>query len=435
MRILRSHLISGLHGRVKVPGDKSIAHRGIMLAAISRGKSRLDHFPFSLDCLTTIRAFSQLGVSSVVSSNKQVVTINGVGLDGLKQPSGPLNMGNSGTTTRLISGLLAGQTFSSSLIGDQSLSKRPMLRVSQPLNLMGGKINSLDGHLPIKINGQKLHAIDYQLPIASAQVKSALILAALYGSSTSTFVEKLPTRNHTEKMLAAFGAQINTAKDNLTITVSPRPHLHGQQFIIPGDFSSAAFFIVAATLVPNSTISLKDVGINSTRTGLLTVLKKMGGRFSLTGQTRTVEPRANLQVHSANLSPIKIGKTQIPGLIDELPLVALLMSRADGLSKITGAEELRLKEVDRIKVIVSEFKKLGIAISELADGFLIDGRQPWQIKNRHLDSHGDHRIAMTLAVAALLADCSQPITLEQADSVQISYPDFFQDLDQLSMNK
>lgn len=427
MRTLKSQPAEGLHGELTVPGDKSISHRGIMLGAISEGTTTLTHFLTSADCLSTLAAFQQLGVP--IEREGTMVTVHGVGLHGLKPSKDPLDMGNSGTTTRLIMGLLAGQPFSTTLIGDASLSKRPMRRVSDPLAAMDADITTTDGHLPVTINGQKLHAVDYQLKVASAQVKSALILAALQADEPSTLTELLPTRDHTERMLTAFGGAISTADDGLTITVQPQPQLKGQSMTVPGDMSSAAFFMTAASLVPGSQITLKDVGLNKTRTGLLAILNAMGGDISVESEPTTGEPIGDLTIRSADLKPINIGKEQIPAVIDELPLVALLAAKANGISRITGAEELRVKETDRISAIVTEFKKLGIEIEELPDGFVIDGRKPWHVVDPVLDAHDDHRIGMVLGIAALLVD--QPLQLRGADSVRISYPEFFDDLDKL----
>lgn len=421
---LQGNLQTGLHGTLAVPGDKSISHRGIMFGAISEGTTRLHHFLTAEDCLSTLKAFQQLGVP--ITRNGDEVVIQGVGLRGLHQPKGPLDMGNSGTTTRLMMGLLAGQDFSSKLTGDASLSTRPMKRVSEPLAEMGADIEVTDGHLPAVINGEKLHGVDYHLKVASAQVKSALILAALQAAGDSILVEKQPTRNHTEKMLQAFGADIETEADDVTITVHPEPQMHGMTLNVPGDMSSAAFFMVAATLVSNSQVTLHNVGMNDTRTGLYSILKRMGGRISLSNEESRGEPTADLTIESADLKPIEIGAEEIPAVIDELPLVALLAAKANGVSTITGAGELRVKETDRISAIVEEFNKLGIAVEELDDGFIIDGRRPWHVENAQLDSHGDHRIGMVMAVAALLVD--QPLTLAGADSINISYPEFFDDL-------
>ncbi len=425
MKELTHKPLSGLHGELSVPGDKSISHRGIMFGAISHGQTILHHFLTAEDCLSTLKAFQQLGVP--IKRTGETVVIDGVGLHGLKKPDKPLDMGNSGTTTRLIMGLLAGQNFETTLFGDASLSKRPMKRVSEPLAEMGADICVTEGHLPARIHGKKLHAIDYHLKVASAQVKSALILAAIQADKPSILVEQLPTRNHTEKMLNAFGAAVETLPDGVTIQVNPQPKLNGIELTVPGDMSSAAFFLVAATLVPDSKLILKNVGVNETRTGLLKILKQMGGRVVERHRDESGEPTADLIVSSAALKPIEIGAAEIPAVIDELPLVALLAAKANGVSRITGAGELRVKETDRVAAVVQEFTKLGITIRELPDGFVIDGSQPWQVKKHQLDSHGDHRIGMTLAIASLLVDTS--FQLAGAESVNISYPEFFDDLE------
>ena len=274
---------------------------------------------------------------------------------------------------------------------------------------------------------------EYQLKVASAQVKSAMILAAIQAEGPSILVEKQPTRNHTERMLNAFGASIETLDDNVTIKVAPQPELTGIDLTIPSDMSSAAFFLVAATLVPHSRITLKNVGMNETRTGLLSILKRMGGKVTATNERDDGEPTADLTVMSADLKPIEIGAEEIPAVIDELPLVALLAAKANGVSRITGAGELRVKETDRISAVVHEFSKLGIAIRELPDGFVIDGSKPWHVETTKLSSHGDHRIGMTLAVASLLVD--EPLRLADPDAVNISYPTFFEDLRSVSSVK
>ena len=417
----------GLHGEVLVPGDKSISHRAIMLGALSEGETKIDHFLFSDDCLSTVNAFRDLGVK--IDITDEHVIVHGVGFNGLEAPKHELQMGNSGTTTRLIMGILSGQNFSSELIGDDSLSKRPMNRVSEPLATMGAEVITTDGHLPAIVNGKQLHSTNYQMKVASAQVKSALIFAALQANEPSIIREKLPTRNHTETMLNAFGGKIVTSEDQLTITVNPQPRLKGIDLTVPGDISSAAFFIAAGLLVPNSQIRLQRVGINETRTGILDVVKRMGGNIQLENSNRDGEPLADLVVSSSQLTATDISADEIPAMIDELPIIALLCARAAGTSTISGAEELRVKETDRIAAITEEFKKLGIDITEKSDGFVINGSQDWQVESSQLNSHGDHRIGMTLAVADLLVDTH--LELAGKESVSISYPDFFDDLARL----
>lgn len=392
----------GLHGTIQVPGDKSISHRALIIGAMGLGTTTIHNFLFSQDCLTTLQALKNFGVD--ISQNNETVIIHGQGIQSWHAPAHALDMGNSGTTTRLLVGLLAGRPFTTTLIGDQSLSQRPMQRIQQPLQKMGAVIHLTHGHLPMTISGQPLHSLCYQMPLASAQVTSTLILAALQASDASTIMEKLPTRDHTERLLRQFGAHLTTSDDHYKINIQPAHQLQGQTIQIPADLSSAAFFLTAASIIPHSQLQLTNVGLNPTRTGFL-------------------------KVSAAKLHPIVITATEIPNIIDEIPLIALLAATADGRSKITGAGELRVKETDRIHTTVEELSKLGIAITELADGFIIDGRQPWSVINPHLDSHGDHRIGMMLAIAAL--KCSAPLHLKNAAVVNISYPNFFQYLNNL----
>lgn len=427
MKELVVNLNTGLHGDLEVPGDKSISHRSVILSSISEGTSHVHHFLASDDCISTINAFREMGVQIDLDGDE--LTVTGVGLHGLKEPQTKLDMGNSGTTTRLLSGLLSAQNFTTNLIGDDSLSKRPMKRVSEPLSMMGARIETTDGHLPMTINPGHIKAVKYELPIASAQVKSAIILAALNSDSDSVVIEPQMTRNHTETMLNQFGKDV-IERDGNQIIVHHNPKLTAQDFNVPGDISSAAFFMVAATLVPNSHIVLKNVGINATRTGILDVLIKMGANVKLLNQTNSSEPTADIEVtYTPDLKPIDVTEESIPLMIDELPLVALLASRANGHSHITGAEELRFKETDRIQTVVLELQKLSIQITELSDGFSIDGSKDWRVANSSLDSHGDHRIGMTLAVAALLVDTS--VQLDGEDAISISYPQFFDHLKRL----
>ncbi|MGL5885106.1 3-phosphoshikimate 1-carboxyvinyltransferase [Lactobacillus mellis] len=392
----------GLHGTIQVPGDKSISHRALIIGAMGLGTTTIHNFLFSQDCLTTLQALKNFGVD--ISQNNETVIIHGQGIQSWHAPAHALDMGNSGTTTRLLVGLLAGRPFTTTLIGDQSLSQRPMQRIQQPLQKMGAVIHLTHGHLPMTISGQPLHSLCYQMPLASAQVTSTLILAALQASDASTIMEKLPTRDHTERLLRQFGAHLTTSDDHYKINIQPAHQLQGQTIQIPADLSSAAFFLTAASIIPHSQLQLTNVGLNPTRTGFL-------------------------KVSAAKLHPIVITATEIPNIIDDIPLIALLAATADGRSKITGAGELRVKETDRIHTTVEELSKLGIAITELADGFIIDGRQPWSVINPHLDSHGDHRIGMMLAIAAL--KCSAPLHLKNAAVVNISYPNFFQYLNNL----
>lgn len=419
---------NGLHGTLMVPGDKSISHRAIMLGAISHGDTMIHHFLNGEDCLSTMQAFRELGV--VIEQVDDDVLVHGQGFKGLKQARRPLNMGNSGTTTRLMMGILAGINFTTTLIGDSSLQSRPMKRVSQPLEVFGGEVElTPNGTLPAKIIGHPLHHAEYDMTVASAQVKNALIFAALQADGKLTIIEKLPTRNHTEIMLQQFGAEIMMSNDR-TISVTPYQHLTGQVVEVPGDISSAAFFLVAGTIIPNSKLTLQHVNLNPTRTGIIQVLRKMGADLLIEELPTKGEPLGNITVKSSELRPINIGPTMIPSLIDELPLVALLAACARGQSKITGAEELRVKETDRIKTVVEELRKLGVHVKELRDGMIIDGQPTWQVRNSQLASHGDHRIGMMNAVAALKA--SNELTLIGEDAINVSYPDFFNDLETLA---
>ncbi|MDT6981426.1 3-phosphoshikimate 1-carboxyvinyltransferase [Levilactobacillus zymae] len=419
---------TGLHGTSTVPGDKSISHRGLILGAISTGTTRLTHFLTAADCLSTLNALRALGVP--IQRDGTTVTVTGQGLHGLRAANQPLDMGNAGTATRLMTGLLAGQAFDATLVGDASLSQRPMARVQQPLATMGAQIDLTAGHLPMQIHGRALHATHVEMQVASAQVKSALILAALQADGPSTIVEKLPTRDHTERLLRAFGGELTTTADGRTITVQPQPHLTGQTITVPGDVSSAAFFLTAASIVPGSQITLKDVGLNPTRTGIIDVLQRMGGHLDIRLTDQPGEPLGDITVSAAQLHPIQLTAADIPAVIDELPLVALLAATADGVSEISGAEELRVKETDRIATIVTELRKLGVRITEKPDGFIIDGRPAWRVSAAQFDSHGDHRIGMMMAIAALRL--TTPTTLADAGAINISYPSFFDDLTHLT---
>lgn len=419
-------LITGpakLAGTCIVPGDKSISHRAVMFGALAKGITTAHHFLFSADCLHTIAAFKAMGVA--IETTADTVTIKGVGLDGLKPPKQALDMGNSGTSTRLLLGLLARQAFPMTFTGDASLSKRPMGRVLKPLAQMGAVIEAVDGHLPIKLQSNAhLKPLDYQIPVASAQVKSALIFAALQADGPSHLTEKLATRDHTERMLTYFGGHIE--KDGLTLTATPNQTLTGQDLTVPGDPSSAAFFISAATLLKGSDLTLKNVGLNPTRTGFLEVIGQMNGALQVENLTQAFEPTGDLRVRSADLKGIQITKEMIPSVIDELPLVVLCATQAQGVTEISGAEELRVKETDRITTVVTELTKMGANIEEKPDGMIITGPTPLHCVEETLDSYGDHRIAMMLMVAALLT--KDQFTLKQAEAIAVSYPDFYEDL-------
>lgn len=419
---------NGLSGRLTVPGDKSISHRAVMLGALAKGETRIRHFLPGQDCLTTVKAFQDLGVR--IDREGENLLVHGQGLSGLKAADKALDMGNSGTTTRLLLGILAGSSFAGQLIGDASLSKRPMKRVSQPLAKFGAEIAlSPAGTLPATVKGQNLRGAEIQLEVASAQVKSAAIFAALAADSPSTIIEKLPTRNHTEIMLRQFGADITTEADNLTIHVQPGQELLGQEVEVPGDMSSAAFWLTAGAIVPNSKVTLSRVNLNPTRTGIVKVLEQMGAKISSEQVPSKGEELGNLTIETSQLAPVKLTAEDVPAVIDELPLVALLAACADGSSEIRGAEELRIKETDRIKTVSQELGKLGVEITELPDGMIIKGRKNWQVKDDILDSHGDHRLGMMAAIAALKSD--KPLRLANEGSISVSYPGFFSDLEKL----
>jgi len=415
-----------LTGEVITPGDKSISHRAVILSSLAEGTSTINGFLKSEDTLSTLNAFINMGVEIHMTPEK--LDINGVGIHGLKKPFKIVDAGNSGTTARLLMGLLSGQEFISELTGDMYLRKRPMRRVVDPLMLMGADItgeNNAD-NLPLIINGQKLKSIKYKLPVASAQVKSAIILAGLFANGETEIIEPQKTRDHTERMLNYLGSPLRT--DNKSIFVSPVEKLNPSSLNIPSDISSAAFFIVAALINKGSEIILKNVGLNTARTGILDILKRMGGSIKIEDKRKECgEPVGDLVVKSSDLKGIEINGEDIPRTIDELPIIAAAACFAEGCTVITDAKELRVKETDRIKAVVSEFSKLGADIKELEDGMIINGSQ--QLKGNICDSWGDHRIAMSLAIAATLS--SGETTINNSECVNISYPKFFDTLSAL----
>ncbi|USS86069.1 3-phosphoshikimate 1-carboxyvinyltransferase [Fructilactobacillus cliffordii] len=419
----------GLHGELAVPGDKSISHRALMLGAVATGTTTIEHWLTGEDCQHTLQALRDVGVP--IERKGTMVTVHGKGSAGnFVAPATSLAMGNSGTTTRLLMGLLSGTSFTSKLVGDDSLERRPMQRVTQPLAELGVRIDlTAAGTLPAQVHGGPVHGGTVRLNVASAQVKSAVLLAGLNAPTPTVVVEKLPTRDHTEIMLRQFGADITTSADQRTITLQPQPHLTGQTVVVPGDLSSAAFFLVAATIVPQSEVKLTNVNLNPTRTGILRVLDQMGADVTIEPIPTTGEPRGNLLVRSSQLQPIHLTASDIPAVIDELPLVALLAATADGTSTIRGAVELRVKETDRISVLKTELEKLGVAVTEYPDGLAITGRPAWDVQDSKLDSHGDHRIGMMLSIAALRSHT--PLILQNEEAVAVSYPQFFTDLEQL----
>ena len=417
--------IRRLRGEVTIPGDKSISHRAVMFGALAEGKTEITGFLRGADCLSTISCFRQLGISIEETADK--IIVHGKGLHGLRAPVSTLDTGNSGTTTRLISGILAGQNFTSVLTGDSSIQRRPMRRIMTPLSQMGASIRSIKENdcAPLEITGSSLHGISYMSPVASAQVKSAVLLAGLYADGETSVTETAISRNHTELMLKSFGADIRT--DHLTATIRPIPALHAMDIHVPGDISSAAYFIAAGSLVPDSEILIRNVGINPTRDGIIRVAREMGADITLFNEKNTGEPVADLLVKSSSLHGITIGGDIIPTLIDELPIIAVMAAAADGTTVIRDAAELKVKESDRIAVMTENLSAMGCDITATQDGMIIHGRNALQ--GAVIDPHSDHRIAMSFAVAAMIADGETEI--KDADCVMISYPDFYDDLKKL----
>lgn len=416
---------TGLKGSIQIPPDKSISHRSIMFGSIAEGTTTVKNFLRGEDCFSTLHAFQSLGVD--IQDDGDTITIAGKGFAGLTPPQTAIDCGNSGTTIRLLMGILAGQPFETVLYGDDMLNKRPMQRVMGPLNEMGGDLSGAAGSEfpPITIKGTKnLAPIDYQMPVASAQVKSAIIFAALQAKGTSTIVEKAASRNHTEEMIQQFGGELQV--NGKTITVTGPQRLSGQAIIVPGDISSAAFFLVAGAITPTSEIKLTNVGINPTRTGILEVLQEMGGELTIENIDEHNQS-ADLIIKTSQLKGITIGGEIIPRLIDELPVIALLATQAKGRTIIKDAEELKVKETNRIDATAEELQKMGAAITATADGLIIEG--PTKLQGGEVSSRGDHRIGMMLAVAALIAE--GPTKLTRPEAVSVSYPDFFSDLETL----
>lgn len=405
-------------GQIKVPGDKSISHRAVMLGSLANGVTEISGFLKGADCLSTIDCFRKMGID--IDINGENVTVHGNGLRGLKKPDEMLYTGNSGTTTRLLCGILAGQNFDTSITGDASIQKRPMGRVVKPLSMMGAKIEN--EYCPLYITGTKLHGIDYKMPVASAQVKTAIILAGLYADGETVIHEIEKSRDHTELMLSAMGADLTV--DNLDITVKPTNDLTAVNVDVPGDISSVAFFLVLGAIMPNSQITVTNVGINPTRTGIIDVLKDMGADITLENvHTSTGETVANITVRSSSLKGTTVGGDIIPRLIDELPIIAVAAVFADGQTVIKDAQELKVKETNRIRAVVDEFNKCGIDITETDDGMIINGGK--SIHGADFKTYGDHRMAMSLTVLAQLADGES--TLDDSDCACVSYPTFFDD--------
>jgi 3-phosphoshikimate 1-carboxyvinyltransferase len=417
-----------LRGRLTVPGDKSIAHRYALLGALAEGRSTLTHFSPGADCRSTLACLRALGVE-VDEGSDGTVTLLGRGLGQLRSPAGPLDAGNSGTTMRLLAGVLAGHPFSATMIGDSSLSRRPMRRVIAPLERMGARFEAVDGRPPLTVHGTRLHAIAHEPETPSAQVKSAVLLAGLHAEGTTSVREPAATRDHTERALAAFGGRAVT--DGLTVSVSGGQRLHGQALRVPGDFSSAAFWLVAAAATPGSRIEVDEVGLNPTRTALLGVLERFGARVQVDVRTTDAgEPRGSVTVEGDRMGTLDIAPAEVPGLIDELPALAALAAHG-GQVTVRGASELRVKESDRIAALVAGFRALGVNAEELADGYIIAGPAAGSTRpsGGRADARGDHRMAMAFAIAALAAE--GPSTIVGSDVVAVSYPGFFETLDRL----
>lgn len=419
--------VSQLKGTLRVPGDKSISHRSIMFGSLAKGTTTVHDILRGEDVLSTMQVFRDLGVD--IQDDGNIVTITGVGFDGLKAPKNKLDMGNSGTSIRLISGVLAGQDFTVEMFGDDSLSKRPMDRVTIPLRQMGVEVSGqTDRDLPpLTMRGSKaLKPIHYQLPVASAQVKSALIFAALQADGESVIIEKEKTRNHTEDMIVQFGGAIDV--NGKEIRIKGGQEFTGQDVVVPGDISSAAFWLVAGLIVPNAKVTLENVGINETRTGIIDVIKEMGGKMTISNVDE-IAKSATITVERSELHGVEIGGKIIPRLIDELPIIALLATQANGTTIIRDAEELKVKETDRIQVVADALNAMGADITPTDDGMIIKGKTP--LHGAKVNTFGDHRIGMMTAIAALLVSDGD-VELERAEAINTSYPSFFNDLEVLS---
>lgn len=413
---------TGLRGVVHVPGDKSISHRAVMFGALARGTTSVTHFLEGADCLSTISCFQKMGIE--IEKQNEKVLIHGKGLRGLNSPREILDAGNSGTTTRLIAGILAGQKFISELDGDASLRSRPMKRIMDPLNAMGADIRCRGENncLPLRIVGHPLTAIHYTSPVASAQVKSCVLLAGMYADGVTSVTEPFLSRNHSEIMLRSFGADIRS--EGTTVSIRPEPDLLAQDITVPGDISSAAFFIAAGLLTQDSEILLKNVGINPTRAGILKVCQDMGADITLLNADYSGEPAADILVRTSSLKGTVIQGADIPTLIDELPVIAVMAAFAGGTTVIRDAAELRVKESDRIAVMTDNLRRMGADVEETEDGMIIHGGRP--LHGAVIDPRLDHRVAMSFAVVGTV--CEGTMDILDGDCVRISYPDFYKDL-------
>lgn len=425
-----------LRGEITVPGDKSISHRAVMLGSIAKGTTEITGFLSGADCLSTVDCFRRLGVEISVNEQEGKVTVCGRGLRGLRPASDPVSLytGNSGTTTRIISGILAPQPFTSVISGDASIATRPMRRIMQPLSRMGAHIESVNGNdcAPLRIEGRDLHGITYHSPVASAQVKSSILCAGLYAEGVTEVVEPSLSRDHTERMLRAFGAEIDSfeEKDGWHARTKTCPELEARRIHVPGDISSAAYFIAAASLIPGSEILIRGVGINPTRAGMIEVAQSMGADISILGiRQDTAEPAADLLVRYAPLHGVTIGGSVIPALIDEIPVLAVMAACAEGTTYIKDAAELKVKETDRIDTITKGLSAMGCSVVPENDGMIIEGNSGAPLTGSAIKTYGDHRIAMAFSVAALAARGETVIDDEHC--VDVSYPGFYRDLDSL----
>ncbi|GAE25068.1 5-enolpyruvylshikimate-3-phosphate synthase [Halalkalibacter wakoensis JCM 9140] len=416
----------GLNGTIQVPGDKSISHRAVMFGAIAEGTTTVEGFLPGEDCLSTISCFKKLGIQIEQAGDK--VKIVGKGWDGLSEPSDILDVGNSGTTTRLIMGILATRPFHSVIIGDDSIAKRPMARVTGPLREMGTIIDGRENgnFTPLSIRGGSTKGIHFQSKVASAQVKSAILLAGLQSEGVTSVTEPALSRDHTERMLEAYGVQVK--RNGLTVSVEGGQSLTAQHIVVPGDISSAAFFLVAGAIVPNSKITIKGVGMNPTRSGIIDVLDQMGASMTIDNETTVGgEPIADITISTSTLKGIEIGGDVIPRLIDEIPVIAVLATQAHGKTVIRDAEELKVKETNRIDTVVSELTKLGASIQATDDGMIIEGKAA--LTGSVVSSFGDHRIGMAMAVAGLITEGD--VHINRSEAIAVSYPNFFEHIEQL----
>jgi 3-phosphoshikimate 1-carboxyvinyltransferase len=418
---LRVEPVTRIVGHVAVPGDKSISHRAVLIGSVCDGETRITDFGRSADTEATIRAVRACGVV-VDEDGPETLRVHGAGLRGLRPPAGPIDCANAGTLVRLLAGLLAGQSGGTfDLRGDDSLSLRPMGRIAEPLTRMGAEVETTDGRLPLRIRGRPLHGIEYELPVASAQVKSCILLAGLYAAGETVVREPQPTRDHTERMLQAAGARVAVRPGVVSVVAAERLALG--EVAVPGDFSSAAPLVVAATLVPGSELHVHGVNLNPRRTGLLAILERMGAKVTVYNR-RSIggEPAGDLEIRSAPLVGTTVGSREVPVAIDELPLFALAASFARGESRLRGAAELRAKESDRIEATVDALRALGVRARGTSDGFVVTG-VPSRLRGGHVDSRGDHRIAMLGAVAGLAS--GEGVRVDDADCVGVSFPGFF----------